>query len=422
VRENVVRRVTATVATACVWLLAGCTSTVAGVAVHAPAPADSDGAAVALLDTGSYPTTPNHPFGTAGSVSIGGFFEGQRIAEYVVGPWQVEETLRQLSPEVTSVMNDAALALGFFNDSLPDIAKAHGLIAGFSSERSAEGPGPQRGLWNVVLRFPDPNAAAAASREMAATNPLAGGAPVRPVTIPSKPEAAASAYDVGGGAVIVQSFTAHGPYVLYQSAEANANIRDTSFAERLAGVLVSNALGKQEVTIDRFVPTDPAKLVDLPKDPTGRLLARTLWAPDLHAPASSGVWQPIAALHFEDDPIKSAALFATSGVETVSQMLTKVYQTHNAQGAARVVERFAADTRTVRDVKPTTGVPGLPAATCFVRSTGWAPSTDPPTLRQFAWHFKCIARADRYAFIAYSDNEEDVKQQTAAQFRILAGK
>jgi hypothetical protein len=45
-----------------------------------------------------------------------------------------------------------------------------------------------------------------------------------------------------------------------------------------------------------------------------------------------------------------------------------------------------------------------------------------PTTREMGARFKCVAHADRYTFIAYSDKEKDVKQQTAAQYRILAGK
>ena len=37
------------------------------------------------------------------------------------------------------------------------------------------------------------------------------------------------------------------------------------------------------------------------------------------------------------------------------------------------------------------------------------------------WHFKCIAQAGRYALTAFSDQEQDVKQQISAQYRILAG-
>ena len=37
------------------------------------------------------------------------------------------------------------------------------------------------------------------------------------------------------------------------------------------------------------------------------------------------------------------------------------------------------------------------------------------------WHYKCVGRADRYAYTAVSGREDDVKQQMAAQYRILAG-
>ena len=139
-------------------------------------------------------------------------------------------------------------------------------------------------------------------------------------------------------------------------------------------------------------------------------------------PRSVGVWQPTAALHFEDDPVESASLFKAVGVVAVSQMLAKVYQANQPDGAARLVKQFTANTATLPDVRPASDVAGLPGAKCFERSTNWSPRTDAPTLRQFRWHYKCIAKADRYAFIAYSDNETDVKQQISAQYRILAGK
>src|SRR5947209_11871920 len=54
--------------------LVGCSSTVAGAARKAPGPANAEGVDVALLDTGSYPVAPNHPYGTAGPTR-GGIFE-----------------------------------------------------------------------------------------------------------------------------------------------------------------------------------------------------------------------------------------------------------------------------------------------------------------------------------------------------------
>jgi hypothetical protein len=179
--------------------------------------------------------------------------------------------------------------------------------------------------------------------------------------------------------------------------------------------LVENALGNQERLIDQFVATDPAKLADLPLDPTGKLLARTLSTSDIDATFVVGVWQPRAWLHLEDDPIAAAASYAAAGVEVVARGLTTVYQTHDTSGAARMVQRLASNPGLW--IKPITGVPGLPAAKCFAREH----SSGAPTIREMNAHFRCIASADRYTFIAYSDKEKDVKQQAAAQYRILAG-
>jgi hypothetical protein len=71
------------------------------------------------------------------------------------------------------------------------------------------------------------------------------------------------------------------------------------------------------------------------------------------------------------------------------------------------------------------GITGLPQAQCFARQNaadllGEAPW--PLSFLRVAWPFKCVARADRYTFTAFSANETDVKQQMAAQYRILAGK
>jgi hypothetical protein len=139
-----------------------------------------------------------------------------------------------------------------------------------------------------------------------------------------------------------------------------------------------------------------------------------------------GVWEPTAWLHFEDDPIKTAALFNAAHVEAVSQRRTTVYQTRDAAGAAQVVKQFAADMRASDGVHPVTGITGLPGAQCFARPPKpFDPVNDPnPPLswQRVVWPFKCVARADRYAFTAFSDNEKGVKQQIAAQYRILAGK
>ncbi len=273
----------------------------------------------------------------------------------------------------------------------------------------------------MVLRFPDDAAATAAAGEMVAKNPQVGDSPGRRVSFLLHPETIAFAYDIADGGTVVRSYSAHHAYVLYQHATVRYRPPDITSAQ-WAEVMVAATLDGQASLIDRFIPTEPGKLADLPMDPTGQLVARTLWAPDGHQPAFTGAWQPKAALHFEDDPLKSAALFSAAGVEVVSQRLARIYQAHNSDGAARIVAQFSADSAAMPGVQAASGVRGLPGAKCFVRPQVEAPTTDPPTLRQLDWHVRCIAKTDRYAFITFSDNESDAKQQAAAQYRILAGK
>jgi hypothetical protein len=83
---------------AVVWagMLAGCVAKVSGVAVKTPV---TDTANVALMDTGNYPTTLGHMFGTAGDDKFAqSLLEAHRLADFVVGPWQVNDTLTQRPP------------------------------------------------------------------------------------------------------------------------------------------------------------------------------------------------------------------------------------------------------------------------------------------------------------------------------------
>jgi hypothetical protein len=269
-------------------------------------------------------------------------------------------------------------------------------------------------LTNLVMRFPDPAAAAAAATEMAAKTSQIADPPRSPIGIHDLPEALASSYDYLDDQTVIDSFAAHGPYVLYHNAQSKKE--EFPDLPPQAEELVEGALRSQENLIDQFSATAPAKLADLPLDPTGKLLARTLPTSDDSAALVVGVWQPRAWLHFEDDPVAAAASYAAAGVEVIAEGLTTVYQTNNAGGAARMVDRFT--THLGQSVKVITGVPGLPAAKCLARQ-GMAPG---PDLHETTAHFSCMASADQYAFIAYSDTEKDVKQQIAAQYRILAGK
>ncbi|WP_131805756.1 hypothetical protein [Mycolicibacterium celeriflavum] len=394
-----------------------------GRAVKASDAAGSDGVVPSLLDTGAYATAAGHPFGAVGDDPASqSLMEAHRIAEFTVGPWEVDAALRMLPGAMDSGLIGPVSDLQMMRDNhvlpepLPDIAAAHRFITGFTTVRmTAPESGQQRGLHNVVLQFPDPAAAAAAAGEMAAKAPDPDGTPGRQTPIAGTPEAIAKTYDMPDGTERVESFTAHGPYVLYQSARTAK-----MFLGATAAPLIQGALNKQKRRIDEFAPTEPAAMPQLPLDPTGQLLARTLWSPDNRSPFIMGVWRPRAWLHFEQDPVASTSLFNTAGVDAVTQRLTTVYQAANADGAARIVDEFSEQMGNIDGVRSVEGVPGFPSARCFERVKGWIPATTPMTWQRVVWHFKCVASVDRYAYTGFSVDLEDVHQQMSAQYRILS--
>lgn len=404
-------------------MVAGCSATVQGTARKATEPPRLDTATVAQLDTGPYDTAASAPYGNAGdNPFLQHQLEAQRMGEYVVGPWRVDATLRDRG-QFLDLLKSAPLAEAktlrsarALDDPLPDVAAAHGFVTGFCSYRVSAAPDPYRSLENCVLTFPDRGAAAAAAQDMAAGAP-APSTPGAPVAVAGQPDAVATLYDDLGDAVIA-SFTPHGADVLYQLGRSRGANGPAD-----VNALVASTLVAQKESIERFTPTPPETLADMPKDFTNGQLARTLRAPDNTAPAIIGAWRPGAWLHFEDNPARSQALFDEAGVQAVSQRLATVYRTRDQDAAARFADEYAADIAAQPNVRALgDGVAGLPQARCFERTVGYVPPSNPVSARRVWWRFKCVAWADEYAFTTYSGDARDVKQQIAAQYRILSGK
>jgi hypothetical protein len=101
---------------------------------------------------------------------------------------------------------------------------------------------------NLVMRFHDGRAASATKAALTTTN----AAHVR-TSIPCHSDA--SAYDMPRR-VIVESFAAHGPYILHQWVQTKNSVA--------AGTeLVAKILDLQGPRIDQFIPTDPSLLAGL---------------------------------------------------------------------------------------------------------------------------------------------------------------
>ena len=414
----------ATAIAACAALVTSCSTPTQGTPTTATAGPDA-GANVALMDTGPYDTASSRPFGSAGdNVDGANLLEAQRMAEFVVGPWEVDAELTRMPGAVGLGMIGpiSSIKLMRDNDVLKDdliaVAEKHRFMNGFSTIRlSPEQTGQPRGLHNLVLRFPDPAAAEAAAAEMAdveSTRP--DQPPAEPITVNNTPQARAVTYTLEDGLKKVVSFTPHGPYLLYQEGQTSE-----AFLGKSAVNLVDGALIVQKRRIDEFSPTPPDAMRDLPLDPSGQLLARTLAAPDGGAPFIIGVWNSRAWLHFELDPLQANSLFNTAGVDIVGQRLSTVYQAANADGALQLAKGLDEQIENLPSVREVDGVPGLPGATCFQRTEGGLPSTSPSTWQRVVWQYKCVATVDRYAYTAFSADAKLVRQQMAAQYRILSG-
>jgi len=79
-------------------MVAGCSTVEHGNAVRAsggPPPGTVD---VTLLDPGNYPTKPLAPMGAAGTPATGALLDAQRMADFVVGPWEVDPALAAAYP------------------------------------------------------------------------------------------------------------------------------------------------------------------------------------------------------------------------------------------------------------------------------------------------------------------------------------
>lgn len=402
----------------------GCTATVDGAATRAPDNPGSAGAIVALMDTGPYATAAGRPLGAAGAdTKTQGLLEAQRMAEYVVGPWEIEADVHDFPAAAdTSMTGPVPDALGLESQyvlpaPLPEIAGRHRYVAGFSTFRVTE----QASLQNVVMRFADPAGAEAAAAEMAAADPgPPSGDPLPPprdTPWPEVPQARIKTWEPPDNTTRVRSFTAHGPYVLFQWA----NSKNEYFGIR-ADHLAHFGLTQSMKRIDQFVPTPLDKLAELPLDPSGRLLAQTLAAPpggDM--PFLIGVWNPRAWLNFEPDPAAAERFFTAAGVTAVAQRLATVYEASDPARAAELADQLAAQAGSSPKVRAVDGVKGLPAAKCYARTDGGVGAKAPASWQRQIWSFTCVAHVDRYAYTAYSASERDVKQQMAAQYRILAG-
>jgi len=377
-------------------LAAACSPTVGGTAVKPSGVASGPTIDVSKLDVGPYPTQPGQPLGVAGDPDRGLFVESQRMANNVIGPWEVDPAVTGWFGFGATVLPNVAALAQIGPETFAAAANQHGFINGFASARTAEG---QKILLNAVLRFSDPGAATAAATEFGDIAARTGDG-VHPAQVPGHPDTKAATYTQTEGSTgkkwsAVRAFTAHGQYVFMQLAQAVDGM-DPAIG------LVAKTIDLQGPAIDKFRATDPSEFADISLDPTG-LLARTLPVPVKEAtPIQNATYEQRGALQYQSDPARSAKLFSDTGMDLAAMAKTNVYQTKDAASAPKIVDGFYAELQpTSQPAKP---VNNLPESKC---------------LQLKDKTFYCLGAADRYAIETTAETLLDAQQQVAAQYAIL---
>lgn len=360
------------------------------------------------LDPGNYPTKPLPPMGNGGDRQHVAVLEANRIAEVVVGPWEVDPAL--IAPgQLGMAFGGTPIIFGTLNrvaDKEVADAGRPGHISGFTSIRKGEN---KKLLTNTVLEMENPEAAKAAAHAMpqtlldfASKYEFRQSTSVMPIPGHGDTFAVASTSKYPNEEGLLQrvnAFTARGPFVLMQSAETGGDIAE-------AVSLVAKTLDLQIPAIDSFTPTPPAELANLPRDPSG-LLARALPVPPKGETfLNNATFGPRGMLHYESDPIAAGKVFRDAGVDVAVMADGIVYRARDNAAAKTLATEYTA-TSPATGTTPAEAVPNLPGATCS---------------RIGDQNHVCTGAFDRDVFVVSGPRLNDVHQKAAAQYLILAAK
>ncbi|MET4113280.1 hypothetical protein, partial [Rhodococcus sp. UYP5] len=303
------RTLAAASAIAALMLVTGCSSTTS-TGGDAVATADSDTEfpiAPGDIDPGPFPTTPQAEFGAVANDGRGRIVEGQRLAEYVVLPTELDPELTKGAQMSTYVIKEGSALGNLLPGRQPQIAQDAGMIVGFSTSRSYLDRAAGKSVVHAVLRFPDSASAARAAREMstAGTEPAAGIDGSLPSSIAALPDTSVTTYE-SGESFSSEGYTARGDFVIYTWVETPVGEKDW------AAQILAKAVDQQGPMIDEFPATPVGEIASLPMD-IDKVLVLTIpaekgrWATDL------AVYGPRGATHFATNPTTNLAAMNEAG-------------------------------------------------------------------------------------------------------------
>ena len=367
---------------------------------------------VNALDSGNYKTKPpEEGLGNVKSDSQGKLWEAKRLANFVVNPVQVDESLTRFVQPTFPIRDAAGLSNGFgavFTKATGAPAFKYNMDFGFIAGRASQDTDNKNtsSLLIGVFVFPDDAAAKGAADEFLAAHkapdPLIDPNKVpdtKPASLPDYPDARALyTEDNTDKKPVISVFFPKGRYVIYQWVEGRKALPD----------LVKTAqttLSKELPLLDKFKPTANDKLKDIPLD-TDNMLVRTLPADEAES-YQSAVYDQQGGVHFQTNSKISAENFAKTGVDRVSPGDASVYRAKDEEAAQQLIGLFYDELESA--YKPIASPDGLPAVRCYKLAD---------TKKAYAQYW-CLGSRGRYAFEVSSSQNNDAYQKAAAEIKIL---
>lgn len=359
------------------------------------------------LDTGNYPTKPQDA-STKDPASRARAIEGLRLGNILPIASEIDPTY-SYNPDSTLLYAGPNSFGGRLNvDHFADDTR--GLIVGFAtSGRPSEDPSLGSTLTNAVMIFDSEADATSAATALAHSGFSLQGNPEVDFLQSNQHPAAQIIW--APTEQRLASWYPTGKLVVFSMVDEVENLS----VEQTFGIapeptpldLVDKAI---DVTADRlksFQPTPPDKLTGLPLDPDG-MLRLTLPRPagDPTANAFTGTVDQHGALHMVRKPARHRDLFAKSGIDLVSYGATILVRARDDESARAFLDATSTS-RFLHRIDPPTG---LPTARC---SKYKGPD-------EHAAPFACYVSYGRYVATVWSQQQQDLYQQTSAQYAILA--
>ncbi|WP_024800322.1 hypothetical protein [Nocardia sp. BMG51109] len=375
-------------------LLTGCGTT------GTPVPAEID---VRALDVGPY-ATDRHSY-DPGPGGKGPLLEGMRMSQAVVPSVRIDPSLAVgAGGRVVADSADATehLLAGVAKPVLDRHRMVVGYVSGGSDRADAAAPNATS-ITDLVLRFPDPESAAAAARELEDTD--FGVAPDlnRKLTVPSHPGAYVH---YRPGVPTVGTFMAHREFVI------SLFIERPSADEHDLLAWVRKTLDAQTPELDRFRATPRDRLAELPVDPD-RLLARAVVRDRYQVahPERFAVFGAPAFVHTAADETARQRLVDDTGLDAVAIAETSsVLRVRDADAALHLVDGMLSAAGPQYD--DATAPNAVPGAKCLqLNATG-----DP----QNESRYRCYVPYHRYVQAVVGSDRTDVEYRTAAAYALMA--